>query len=81
MRLNFCYGGMELDFTLELPTISFSFGPFVDEEPEALPDPVTIRGDSLSVPIGFAPTPMPPWDDPGSFHSLDADDDLEDRRR
>lgn len=34
MRLTFCYAGMEFDFNLALPSVSFSFGPVGDDEPE-----------------------------------------------
>lgn len=60
-----CWFGIELDFTFELPAIRFYLGPTtVDDEPEPEPEPPTIRGDALSTPIGFRPTPHPGWERP-----------------
>lgn len=66
MRLTLAWFGYELDFSLGPTT--------VDDEAE----PVTVRGDSVSIPIGYAPSPPPEWEKPLNRYDepSEADEDV-----
>ena len=55
-------------------SLDFIVGPTEDDEPvqESVQD---VRGDSLSTVVGFVRSPLPDWDDPGSYHTLDPGED------
>lgn len=66
MRLTLSLLGYELDFT---------FGPRSDDTGTHCS---LDGGTTSSYPVGFVRSILPNWDDPGSYHTLDPDDDNED---
>lgn len=47
--------------------------------PEADDEDVWVDcGTTASYPVGFVRSPLPDWDDPGGYHTIDPGDDTED---
>lgn len=63
MHVDVCWFGLELDFRADLTGVSFYLGRTTVDD-DVAPDPVPVRGDSVSIPIGYAPSPQPDWEKP-----------------
>lgn len=70
MRLTFEFAGWNLDWTLTPPWAA-------DTEVAPEFEPYQDAGTTGSWPISFT-RPAVPWEDPGSLHQFDPDDDGED---
>jgi hypothetical protein len=47
----------------------------VEFDTPAEADEWTDCGTTVSTPVGFVRSPLPDWDDPGGYHTLDPGDD------